>query len=250
MKQKILHAFLIPIALFVLGLLIFFLPSYRFSSYILFGLGAVSCCYSLLYLNKGKKYTRLLFWILTALLLAGLTLFVLTEAQILTAAGGCPQESCEYLLVLGAGVRGDEPSLILQSRINAAYDYLTAHPQTICIASGGQGSDENLSEALCIYNHLVARGIDPARILLEEKASSTYENFLFALTIIKDRTGKVPARIAVVTSEFHLYRAGLIADTFGVETVGVPAHTPWLSLQINYFLREAFGVWHFILLGG
>ena len=250
MKQKKFLPFLPAILLAFLGILIFLMPSYRFSSYICFGLAAVALCYGLLSIHKGKKHTKKLFWTLTALLAVGLLLFAITEILILDAARGQAEQPCAYLLVLGAGVRGSTPSMILQSRIDAAYDYLTAHPDTICIASGGQGPDEHLSEAQCIYDHLTAMGIDGSRIWLEDKATSTYENFQFSLDLIAEKTGERPAELAVLSSEFHLYRASLMARSFGITPVGVPAHTPWLSLQINYFLREAFGVWHYLLLGG
>lgn len=135
-------------------------------------------------------------------------------------------------------------------RINATYDYLIVHPDVTAILSGGQGADEGISEAQCMYNELTALGIDPQRLWLEDKATSTWENLQFSLRIIEEKTGKRPETVGLLSSEYHLYRAGLFADACGVKAACIPARTSWPSIRINYFLREVAAVWKFIILGG
>ena len=201
--------------------------------------------------DKYPKPVKAVVRIFTAILCIGLLIFGITEAVIIRASFGNPEEPTEYLLVLGAKVnRGGVPSLALRNRIDAAYDYLTAHPGCTAILSGGQGSDEPITEAQCMFNELVARGIDPDRLWLEDKSTSTWENLKFSLTVVEEKTGVRPTKIALLSSEFHLYRAGLFAKEFGLETVGVPAKTTLFFLKVNYFIREAVAIWHYYLIGG
>jgi len=152
--------------------------------------------------------------------------------------------------VLGAGINGSTPSLSLRNRLDAAYEYLTAHPETICIVSGGQGPGEDLSEALCMYKDLTAKGIAPERIWMEDKSTSTRENIAFSLALIEEKAGQCPTKAGILSSEYHLYRAGLVAKSQGLEMIGIPARTSWAALRINYFLREIVAVWYYTLLGG
>ena len=118
------------------------------------------------------------------------------------------------------------------------------------VLSGGQGTDEPITEAECMYRELVNLGIDPQRLWMEEDATSTWENLHFSLDLIEERTGARPQKLGVLSSEYHLYRASRFAKACGVEFVGIPAKTSRLSQKINHFMREVAGVWHYILLGG
>ena len=201
--------------------------------------------------KKYPKPVKAVVRIVTAILCIGLLIFGITEAIIIHASFGAPEASADYLLVLGAKVsRNGRPSLALKNRIDAAYDYLIAHPDTIAVLSGGQGSDEPITEAQCMFEQLTAMGIDPARLWLEDKSTSTWENLKFTLALIDEKTGASPDQIALLSNEFHLYRAGLFAKQLGLEPLGVPAKTTLPVLKINYFIREAIAVWHYYLIGG
>ena len=198
------------------------------------------------FFKKSKAVTRLFTFLLCLVLAAA----CVTEAFIIKASFGSPEEDCPYLVVLGAKVRADGPSLSLGNRIDAAFRYLEAHPDTVAIVSGGQGPDEPMTEAKAMYDALTARGIAPERIWLEDKASSTWENLQFSQNLIEEKTGHRPEAVAVVSSEYHLFRAELFTKAAGAEFIGIPAETTIPSLKINYFLREVAGVWHYYLLGG
>ena len=253
MKDRIpfpIRPWLPAIGFLVLGLAIcVFIPSYRFSGYILLGLAAVLVCYRLLAI-LGVTHLALahnLRRVLTVCLCLGLLAAAITFGFVFQGSLGDTEAECQYIIVLGAGVNGTEPSLTLRERINAAYDYLTAHPDTICIVSGGQGWNEDISEAACMQRELTEMGIDPERIWMEDKSTSTIENLEFTLAIIEEKTGTRPSHLGIVSSEYHLYRAGLMAADRGLTSTGIPAATSWLSLRINYFLREIVAVWYYLI---
>ena len=200
--------------------------------------------------RKFPGFTRTVTRVFTIILCIGLTIFALTEAVIIHASFGSGDTDFDYLLVLGAKVRTTGPSLTLTHRIDKAYEYLIAHPDTVAILSGGQGDDEPVTEAACMYDRLVTKGINPDRLWKEDEATSTWENLKFTLDLVEQKTGTRPTKLGVVSSEYHLFRASLFAREHGVEFVGIPAETTRISLKINYFLREVAGVWHYILLGG
>ena len=185
--------------------------------------------------------------VLLVLLCAVALAFVVTGAVIL-GASSADEGGFDYLLVLGTEVHGTEPSPMLADRIRGAYDYLTAHPDAICIVSGGKGDEVNLSEAECMYNELVELGIDPKRILMEDQATSTVENFRFSLALIEEKTGVRPEKLGVLSSEFHLLRARMFAREEGVTPIAIPARTTDPGMFAGYFLREIVMVWYYTLI--
>ena len=239
-----------------LGLLAFFLkfcvPGYSFSALVCLCLIAIVLFYTFIPLVglKFPAFSRLATRIFTVLLCLGLLVVGVTEAIIIHASFGDPEEEVEYMVVLGAKVNADGPSVSLWDRICGAYTYLEAHPEVIAIVSGGQGTDEPITEAECMYRELVLLGIDPKRIWREEEATSTWENLQFSLDLIARNTGTRPEKLGVLSSEYHLFRASLFARACEVEFVGIPAKTSRPSQAINHFMREVAGVWHYILLGG
>lgn len=244
----------LPAIIFIgLGLFVcLFLYGYSFSGYILIALGALAGCYQVIRLLRRQhlSLSKALNLIVTSCLILGLIAVSVTGAAVLNASLGDIGKNCDYVIVLGAGVNGTTPSTILRERIERAYTYLTENPDVICIASGGQGPDEDISEAQCIFDYLVLKGIDPDRIWLEDKSTSTEENFRFTLSLIEEKTGTRPAVLGVISNEFHLFRAKLWAQSCGVTGIGIPATTAWPTLRLNYTLREIAGVWYFLVFGG
>lgn len=146
------------------------------------------------------------------------------------------------IIILGCRVNGTSPSPMLMQRIDAAYKCLEAHPNTVAIASGGQGADEDISEAECIKRALAERGIDESRIFLEDKSTSTRENMAFSKNIIEEleENGHELSEIAVVSNEYHLMRTRKIAKKQGLDVKCVPAQTVRFYLPANW-IREIFG---------
>lgn len=230
----------------------YMLAGYGFSALVCLCIVALILFYTLMpfvtlrYPGLGKFLTRAV----TVVLVLGLLVCGVTEALVIHASFGSPETPVEYVVVLGAKVRSWGPSVSLWDRINAAAEYLQAHPETVAVVSGGQGPDEPVTEASCMYEELVNLGIDPSRILVEDRAESTWENIRYSLDLIEDTTGSRPETLGVLSSEYHLFRASLFTRRAGVEFVGVPASTSRIGQKINHFMREVAGVWHYILLGG
>ena len=176
-----------------------------------------------------------------ALLGAGLALLAAVLVMMAVQAGNRPgQEDCT-VVVLGCQVSASgEPTVMLRDRIDAAYDYLSAHPESRCVASGGQNNNEPISEAACIRNTLAARGIDPERLILEEQSANTRQNLQNSLALLPDDYHKT---VAIVTNDFHMGRVRLLLNAAGPgRVVQVPAKLPWWWLSANYYLRESFAV--------
>lgn len=230
----------------------FVFAGYSFTALVLCALMGILVFYNTARLLKGRfpKSVKAVSSVFTVILCIGLLVVGITEVLIIRASFGSPQTPCDYVVVLGAKVRHDGPSVSLQNRIDGAYDYLTAHPGAVAIVSGGKGADEPMTEAECMYNELIAMGIDPGRVWMEDKATSTWENLKFSLDLIESRTGNRPTKIGLLSSEYHLFRAGLFARDQGVEAVGIPARTTIISQMVNHFMREVAGVWHYLILGG
>lgn len=140
-------------------------------------------------------------------------------------------------VVLGCKVNGDTPSRMLQKRIETAYGYLTENPQAICILSGGKGDDEDLSEAQAMYNTLTDMGISPDRLLLEDKSETTAENLRFSKAILEER--QLGSTVTVITTDFHQFRAGLLAEKEGLTVYTVRARSGIFSLP-TFIVREWF----------
>ena len=248
MKKKTIWFWIVAAFFVVLSVGFFGFPGYRFSGFLCLGAAALVLCYWFfaIYPCKTTKWLRR---ILTIFLILGLLAAAVTGVCIANAGTGDDSASCEYVIVLGAGVNGTQPSLILWERLQATLAYLQSHKNAICVVSGGQGSGEDITEAACMQTYLTEHGIDPERIWMEEKATSTWENIRFSLDLIEEKTGQRPKTAGIVSNEFHLYRAGLIAKRQQLTGVGIPAETSWVSLRVNYFLREIVAVWKLIILG-
>lgn len=152
------------------------------------------------------------------------------------AAADRPAEGQEVtVLVLGCQVVGDRPSLMLRGRIDAAYDYLATHPETVCVATGGMGDTENISEGECIRRELVARGIEESRIYVEDQSVNTAQNMAFSAAVIEEKG--LPTTVAVVSDNFHQLRAALFARRVGLEplSLGCSSHP---LLGPGYWARE------------
>ena len=249
MKKKTIVSVLIAGCLSILGGAMASTRSYRFSGMICVCLAAVVLGYWVLALFPGPV-TRWLRRGLTMLLAVGMFWAAVTGGVIAKAGMGNAKTACEYVIVLGAGLNGKKPAMILSERLDAAAAYLDKNPQAVCIVAGGQGPDEEITEAAAMESYLADKGIDTGRIWQEDTSTSTWENLQFSLKLIEEKTGQRPKTVGVVSNEFHLLRAGMMAQRQGVAMVGIPARTQSWSLRTNYFLREIAAVWKLLAFGG
>lgn len=137
----------------------------------------------------------------------------------------------EYLIVLGAHVRGRELSLALYERVHRALEYLREHPHTKAVLSGGRGTGEEITEAQAMADYLTANGITPGRLLLEDRSTNTRENIAYSLKLI----GDVHCPIGVVTNHFHIFRGCAIARKAGCTDVeGISA--PYRTVRLLWYI--------------
>jgi uncharacterized SAM-binding protein YcdF (DUF218 family) len=188
-----------------------------------------------------KKKKRMIS-ILGFLVALGVIYFGLLQFKISQYSHVEAPKNADYLIVLGARVKGTVPSLAFASRINTAAKYLKDNKDTIVIASGGKGPGEEISEAESIKRELVKQGIGESRIILEDRSTDTYENISFSKKLIPQ-----DAKLGlIVTNNFHLYRAISIASDQDLAVNGLPAKTP-LKAVFKSYTREYLAITKFYL---
>lgn len=148
------------------------------------------------------------------------------------------------VIILGCQVRGNTPSLMLYDRMNTALEYIEENPDSYIIASGGQGSGEDISEAQAIKNYLVSKGVDEERIIIEDKSVNTKENIAFSAKIIKEKG--LNKNIAVVTDGFHQFRATYFSKQNNLNCSAVSCKTRWY-FSASYYSREVLAIFKMLL---
>lgn len=146
----------------------------------------------------------------------------------------------DALIVLGCGLHGSNLSKNLKDRLDTALDYYDKNPSVIIVVSGGQGPQEDITEASAMYSYLADNNVPKKNILLEDKSTSTNENFKFSKEILDNRFGD-DYTIAYITNDFHIYRAGRLAKINNLNARGYGAPTEIFSVFPNY-LRESLAV--------
>lgn len=211
-----------------------------------FGIGSVTgiaCGLLLVVLALMPARTQLLSSVLLlrlgVILAAAYAIFAAVTAIFMIIACRRHPPGNATLVVLGCQVRGDRPSTTLAERIDAACRYLQKHPGACAVLSGGQGKDEEMSEARCMKIRLLAAGISEKRLFLEEHSTSTRENLRFSCRII-DEEGLDP-HIAIVSSEYHILRALMIARSEGIHASALPSRTFFMDF-LPAFLREVWAL--------
>ena len=240
-KKPPLWAITTAILLVLAVLFRFALRGYAYTAYTLTFFAALVVLHRFL----SKKLWR----IVVALVCAGFIYFIAVEIPIIKNAHTDPDPEREYLVVLGAAVHGDTPSLSMIHRLRGVVNYMETYPEATVIVSGGKGPGENMTEAQCMFDWLVSQGMDSERIIMEDKATSTMENLEFSFSIIRQRGDDLEGHVAILSSPYHLFRAKEMAKKLGVEVAGVAGQWDYPSLTVNYFIREAFGVTHLWVFG-
>lgn len=186
----------------------------------------------------GIKLGKPLYILAIAAFVIGFSIFAFVEGMIVYHENKGADPGIDYIIVLGAQVRGDRITRSLKERLDKAITYLKENPSTIAIVSGGRGKGENLTEAEAMKRYLTEHNIAGSRIIKEDKSTNTNENILYS----KEFITKPDAKVAVVTNGFHVFRAKSIAKKQGLtEIQGLSAPSDPV-LFVNYYVREFFGV--------
>ena len=165
--------------------------------------------------------------------------FVVVEIFILCATVALPQKKLDYIIVLGAQIRGTVITGTLRRRLDKALAYMQKNEETICIVTGGQGRGEAVAEAKAMADYLTGCGIAEERILLENQSTSTYENLANSFELL-DHDDK--DRVGIVTNNFHMYRSLKYAKMVGFQKVYAITAGCDVVLFLNYMVREFFAV--------
>lgn len=186
--------------------------------------------------SKGARAVRN---ILIVLYVAVTCIFVTCGIWMGTAMMQSPQPGADAVIVLGAAVHGNEVTDTLRKRLDKAMEYWRDSPDSLIVVTGGMGSNENVSEAQAMHDYLMQNGIPEDVIIMEDKATSTRENFQYSRELLEDRFGTAPLRVVYVTNDFHLQRAGQEARKAGFTQIeGLGAPTPVLTIP-GAWMRES-----------
>ena len=190
-------------------------------------------------------------------------IFVVVELMMGFSSISFQKESVNYVIVLGAQVRGNKISRTLERRLDKAVEYAAYHPNTVFVLSGGQGEDEDMTEASAMYRYMKSRGVPDYQLLLEESSRSTYENMVYSKILITERERlrratlraamaeygyllppdeEITIRVGILTSNFHELRAKGIARHVGIPNVsGISAKSDPV-LFAHFCVRECFAI--------
>lgn len=193
--------------------------------------------------KKKSNYKRVI-----AILIAMAVLqFAAVEGLLLYNGRSDAETRTDFLIILGAGIKGETLSLVLYNRLLAGLRYLEKYPDTQVVVSGGQGRGEAITEAEAMSRFLVSNGIDKSRILLEGRSTSTMENFSFSKSLIEQKTGQPVSDVTFVTSSFHILRSKMLSERNGLEVHAISCRTPMQVILQTYF-REYFALFKSLLL--
>lgn len=187
-----------------------------------------------------NKYTKLIYKIYRFVMMLFLSTFIILQGAITINFHRTSDvksiENVNTMIILGAKVNEDGISKTLKRRLDKAIEYYNTNKNiNNIIVSGGQGSDEVVTEALAMKNYLVKNGVSKDKIIMEDKATTTLENIIFSKKIITDKNLK--GKVLIVTSDYHLFRGQFIASILGIDNEGLCSISP-LSSRIYYMIRE------------
>ncbi len=174
--------------------------------------------------------------------------FAVTLSSFLVVYGS--NDNAKYdedaVVVLGCGIHGKTPSLALAKRLDSAVEYHKKNPDALIVVSGGQGPQEDITEAEAMEQYLLDRGVTPDKIIKEDKAVSTYTNFKYSKEILDEKLGDGYS-ITLITSEYHIFRGYLCAKEIGFDKVTHTHADTHSTYLIPGTTRECLAVLKFIV---
>lgn len=258
----------------VYSAVVYSVGSGTYSFTIWLGLCALFALFSFISVNKRyEKLPKAVKAVSLTLILSALVVFIFCQACILSHFFDKGEPGLDYVIVLGAQMREDGPSVIYRYRLEAAYKYLTENEDTVCIISGGKGINESVTEGEGGRDYLIAKGIEEKRLIAENRAMDTAENIKYSFEIIEGlhRDGNaqntgidsntvistntdivtntdtvanpgIGTKTGIITNNFHLFRGLHLAEKeTGSDICGIAAYTEPLYLP-NNMVRESFGI--------
>lgn len=167
--------------------------------------------------------------------------FILIEGFIMLSARSQNNVKVSYVVILGAGLRGNLITYTLKYRLDKGIEYLNKNPETKVVVTGGQGLGETITEAEAMKSYLLKNGISEDRIIEENKATSTLENFKYTSELLKHQQNQEKIKIMIITSDFHMFRSKILAKRNGFIPYGITSNT-YKYILPNCYIREYFAV--------
>lgn len=145
-------------------------------------------------------------------------------------------KNLDYIIVLGAGIKGKRVTPLLASRIDKGIELLKYNPSAKLIFSGGMGPREDIPEGVSMADYAKQNGVSEEKIIIEDKSKNTYENLLFSSKLMD----KENPNIALVTTSYHVFRALVFAKKLNIPCIGYGSKTKWY-FTLNALIREYIG---------
>ena len=200
-------------------------------------------------LGSRNKCSKIIFNIGRSLILIGSVVFIIIESVIIIFPKNNDSYS-NYVIILGAGVKGETPSLTLSQRLEKAIEYINKQNGELkIIVSGGQGKGEDISEAEAMKRYLINNGIK-SEIIKEDKSRDTRENLMFSKVILEEIEGEniKNINVKIITSDFHTFRSNLIAKSLDYEKRSFFTNSTLPILMPVMYLREFFAIGKYFLI--
>lgn len=188
--------------------------------------------------NKVYKFIRKVFII-------ALALFFMIEGCMIFYPKKNLKNDCDYIIVLGALVNKNQISKSLQDRLDTCIDYLDkSEDDCYIVVSGGQGRGEIVTEASAMKKYLVSKGVSDDLILMEDKSTTTKENFVFSKKLIEQKSSKKieNLNIKIITTDFHTLRSKLISYRAGYKNTSFYTSKSSYYLYVLNYTREFFAL--------
>lgn len=232
------------IILGIINILYFLVCTVTFKMYINFTgffvvLGVV--CILLGFIYKKYKFKKI-HYVFRGILCLILCVFVFTEA-ILAYNGKVEYKGkLDYIVVLGAGIKGRTMLSTQYERVQRAMKYVKDNPNVKIVVSGGKGYGESITEAEAMKEYLLNKGVKSENIIVEDKSKNTFQNLKNTKGILDKLSNGKSMKVGVVTSSFHITRARLLGKRVGLELYGIPAPIKTLLIPQCY-VREFFALY-------
>jgi uncharacterized SAM-binding protein YcdF (DUF218 family) len=235
--------FILGIILLCNAIVLLFTVNYH-AGYLVQGIiAAALIAYALLFDRFSKKIH------ITAGILCSLPLLFMAFLGIYGNIGSTGYDE-DVVIVLGAGIRNEQPGLVLAGRLDKAAEYHKKNPEAVIVVCGGLGAGETIAEAAVMKRYLTEKGVPKEQILLEDRSATTYENLKFAAELLDGHFPRDFSYSAVlITSDFHMFRAVRIAKQAGITAKRLGAPIKWYTIPANYS-REVLAIGKMLLSKG
>ena len=187
--------------------------------------------------NKIIKFISILYQFFVGCFIVSFIIFEgFVFSDIINVKNPATAPTANYSIVLGAGLKGTHVGNILEERVNTAIEYLNTHKDSKIIVSGGQGPGEIIPESTAMKNYLIEHGINPNRILEDDKSKTTVQNIEFSKKILEEHHAS-KEKIVIITSAFNVFRVQIVSKLFGINADVIGVRAPF-RLALNYSIRE------------